>query len=309
VDHGSLDLPLGNVPHFNDLLRFPLTSTPLSGQLTTPGVTDMSEHSRPYAIHSDDECERLELQARLAKIEQHLRYLPVSPRSRVLDAGCGSGSMSRLIARSFPDAEVTGVDLREQYLDFARRSARSEHLQNVQFQSADVFALPFADASFDVVWTKYLLQWLKEPERALNELKRVTRPGGIIVSCDFASFAIEHYPIDPDFDREVRRVMTALVDCDIGRKVPSFMILLGLRDVHVEVEADKIFTVIGRIDAERRWNWEKQFQAARPHLIQIIGSEEDADRFVANFLSIYDDPATSSITTLHFTTGYKTTAG
>ena len=71
----------------------------------------MSEHSRPYVIHSDDECERLELQARLAKIEQHLRYLPVSPYARVLDAGCRSGSMSRLIARSFPEFEVTGVDL------------------------------------------------------------------------------------------------------------------------------------------------------------------------------------------------------
>ena len=99
--------------------------------------------------------------------------------------------------------------------------------------------------------------------------------------------------------------MTALVDCDVGRKVPSFMISLGFRDVRVEVEADKIFTVIGRIDAERRWNWEKQFQAARPHLIQIIGSEKGADRFVTNFLSNYDDPTTSSITTLHFTTGYK----
>ena len=269
----------------------------------------MSEHSRPYVIHSDDECERLELQARLAKIEQHLQYLPVSPRDRVLDAGCGSGSMSRLIARSFPDADVTGVDLREQYLDYAKRRARSEHLENVQFQFADVFALPFADASFDVVWTKYLLQWLKEPKRALNELKRVTRPGGVVVSCDFASFAIEHFPVNPEFDREVRRVMTALVDCDIGRKVASFMISLGFRDVHLEVAVDKIFTVIGQIDAERRWNWEKQFQAARPHLIQIIGSEEAADRFVTNFLGIYDDPATSSITTLHFTTGYRPATG
>jgi len=99
--------------------------------------------------------------------------------------------------------------------------------------------------------------------------------------------------------------MKALVDCDVGRKVPSFMISLGFKDVHVEVEADKIFTVIGPIDAERRWNWEKQFQAARPHLIKIIGSEEDVDRFVTKFLSIYDDPTISSITTLHFTMGYK----
>ena len=267
----------------------------------------MSEHSRPYVIHSDDECERLELQARLGKIEQHLRYLPISAGAQVLDAGCGSGSMSRLIARAFPDADITGVDLREQYLDFARRRARSEELQNVQFQFADVFALPFADASFDVVWTKYLLQWLKEPKRALGELRRVTRPGGVVVSCDFAGFAIEHFPVKPDFNREVRRVMTALVDCDVGRKVPSFMLSLGLRDVHVEAEVDKIFTVIGRIDAERRWNWEKQFQAARPHLVKIIGSEADADHFVTDFLGIYDDPATSSITTLHFTTGYKPT--
>ena len=269
----------------------------------------MSEHSRPYVIHSDEECERLELQARLAKIEQHLQYLPVARRDRVLDAGCGSGSMSRLIARSFPEAKVIGVDLREPYLEFARGRARSEQLPNVQFQLAHVFDLPFGDESFDVVWTKYLLQWLKEPKRALNELKRVTRPGGVVVSCDFASFAIKHFPVSAEFDREVRRVMTALVDSDIGRKVRSFMISLGFKDVHLEVEADKIFTVVGRIDAERRWNWEKQFQAARPHLSKIIGSEQDADRFVTDFLSIYDDPATSSVTTLHFTTGYKPTTG
>jgi ubiquinone/menaquinone biosynthesis C-methylase UbiE len=111
----------------------------------------MSEYSRPYAIHSDEECERLELQARLANIEGHLRYLPVSPRDRVLDAGCGSGSMSRLIARTYPQADVVGVDLRERYLDFARSRASAEDIRNLTFRSADVFALPFADASFDVV--------------------------------------------------------------------------------------------------------------------------------------------------------------
>jgi hypothetical protein len=67
-----------------------------------------------------------------------------------------------------------------------------------------------------------------------------------------------------------------------------------------------IFTVIGWIDAERRWNWEKQLQAARPHLIQIIGTEQGADQFVADFLGNYDDPATCSTTTLHFTQGYVT---
>jgi SAM-dependent methyltransferase len=136
----------------------------------------MSEYSRPYAIHSDEECDRLELQARLANIEGHLRYLPVSPGDRVLDVGCGSGSMSRLIARSYPQADVTGVDLREQYLDFALCRAREEDIQNLTFRSADAFALPFADATFDVVWTKYLLQWLKEPKRAATSASYPPQP-------------------------------------------------------------------------------------------------------------------------------------
>ena len=146
------------------------------------------------------------------------------------------------IARSFPKAEVVGVDLREQYLDFARARARAEEIQNLTFRSADVFALPFSDASFDVVWTKYLLQWLKEPKRALAELKRVTRPGGFVVSCDFVGFAIEHFPIIPEFDRQVRHVMATLVDCDIGGKVAPFMISLGFRDVRVDIGTDTIFT-------------------------------------------------------------------
>ena len=213
--------------------------------------------------------------------------------------------MSRLIARTFPRADVIGVDLREQYLGFARSRARAEDIRNLVFHSADVFALPFTDAAFDVVWTKYLLQWLKEPTRALKELQRVTRPGGIVVSCDFAGFAIEHFPVTAEFDRQVRHVMTALVDCDVGRKVAPMMISLGFRNVKVEIEADKIFTVIGRIDAERRWNWEKQLQAARPHLIQIIGTKAGADRFVEAVLRNYDDPTTCSTTTLHFTQGKR----
>ncbi len=75
------------------------------------------------------------------------------------------------------------------------------------------------------------------------------------------------------------------------------MISLGFRDVAVEMEVDRIFTVIGRIDPERRC-WQKQLQAARLHLIRIIGSEAGADQFVETFLGTYDDPATCSITTL-----------
>ena len=81
---------------------------------------------------------------------------------------------------------MIGVDVRDQYLDFAEERAREEDLRNVGFRRADVFELPFPDGTFNVVWAKYLLQWLKDPKTALAELKRVTKPGGVVVSCDYS---------------------------------------------------------------------------------------------------------------------------
>jgi ubiquinone/menaquinone biosynthesis C-methylase UbiE len=259
--------------------------------------------SFPYVIHSDGECERLEFQAKLANIEGHLRHIPIAPNDCVLDVGCGSGSMTRLIGHSFPRAKVIGVDVRDQYLDFAEARARDEDLHNVGFRRADVFELPFPDGTFNVVWAKYLLQWLREPKAALAEFKRVTKPGGVVVSCDYSGFATEHFPIDSDLERQLRQLIAASVDSDIGRKVAPFMIALGFRDVQVQIEADTLFTVIGTIDADRRRNWETQLQAMRPHLVALLGSELSTDRFVKRFLDHYDDPTTCSYTSLYFTRG------
>src|SRR5262249_40890353 len=134
----------------------------------------MSDPSRTYAIHSDEECDRLERQAVIADYQSHLKRLNIPEGAHVLDAGCGSASMARLIARTNANATVVGIDVRQKYIDFARAKAATDGLQNIQFQRGDVFSLPFADGTFDVVWTKYLMQWLNEPKKALAEFKRVT---------------------------------------------------------------------------------------------------------------------------------------
>lgn len=137
----------------------------------------MSGGSKTYVIDSDQEPLRLERQAELADITLHLPYIPLDGARNILDVGCGSGSMTRLLAKSAPQANVVGVDTNKQYLDFARRKATEENLQSIEFREADAFSLPFADQSFDVVWSKYLLQWLNEPKKALAAFQRVTRAG------------------------------------------------------------------------------------------------------------------------------------
>ena len=213
--------------------------------------------------------------------------------------------MARLIAGHHPQSQVTGVDVRPFYLDFARRRADAEKLGNVGFVAADLMKLPFPDGAFDVAWTRYVLQWLREPKLAHAELRRVLRPGGMVVSCDFAGFATQHFPIKPEFDRELRAVFTELVDPDVGRKVAPYLIELGFHNVTADMETDKVFTTVGRIDPERRRNWDRQLQAARPALIKLLGSEDKADDFLARFFAYYDDPLTCSFTTLFLTRAPK----
>jgi SAM-dependent methyltransferase len=107
--------------------------------------------SPSYPFHNAEECERLERQCELRGIAHNLGYFDVPARARVLDAGCGSGAMTRLIASRHPDSEVIGVDLNPGYVAWARDRATIEGINNSSFQMADVRHLPFDDASFDIV--------------------------------------------------------------------------------------------------------------------------------------------------------------
>lgn len=103
---------------------------------------------------------------------------------RVLDAGCGVGSITIGLAKVVAPGEVVGIDISEASLVTARSSAETQGLSNVRFELADVTALPFDDASFDAAFAHALLQHVESPAAALAEMRRVLRPGAIIGLAD-----------------------------------------------------------------------------------------------------------------------------
>jgi ubiquinone/menaquinone biosynthesis C-methylase UbiE len=110
--------------------------------------------------------------------------LALSGRERLLDAGCGPGLLLREFA---PRAqEAVGVDATPAMLDKARELLVQAALSNVQLLEADMEQLPFPDASFDAVVSRYTFHHLLHPERAMAELARVCKPGGRVVVCDAA---------------------------------------------------------------------------------------------------------------------------
>ena len=95
----------------------------------------------------------------------------------VLECACGTGAISIYIAQKCK--KLTATDFSDGMLKQA--SKKCHHFKNVTFQKADITHLDFADASFDKVVAGNVIHLLPEPENALAELKRVTKPGGTII--------------------------------------------------------------------------------------------------------------------------------
>lgn len=99
--------------------------------------------------------------------------------ARILDVGCGSGEICSRLANLYPHANITGVDLIDSHLHYARKHF-SDASPYLQFQSDDAMNLSFANSEFDLCVNRHMLQSVPNAKRVLEEMVRVTRPGGII---------------------------------------------------------------------------------------------------------------------------------
>ena len=111
----------------------------------------------------------------LVELLHHDTHYPEG--SRVLEAGCGIGAQTVTLARNSPRARFISIDISAKSLAAAKEKVRAA---NVEFQQADVFALPFERASFDHVFVCFLLEHLPRPLEALDRLKAMLKPGGTI---------------------------------------------------------------------------------------------------------------------------------
>ncbi len=106
------------------------------------------------------------------------------PGRSLLDVGCGPGSITADLARRVAPGRVTAVDASAEAVELARASAREAGADNIEFRVGDVHDLDLPDDAFDVVHAHQVLQHVADPVRALTEMRRVARPGGVVAACD-----------------------------------------------------------------------------------------------------------------------------
>jgi ubiquinone/menaquinone biosynthesis C-methylase UbiE len=166
---------------------------------------------------------------------------------RLAEFGCGCGKMGlQLLPMLAPGSTYTGIDQSAQ-LVVQGRQLWANTPWRAEFHAGSIYETPFADDAFDVTMTHTVLMHVPHPEQALQEMVRVTRPGGLVIACEAnrnAHTALLHIeetshqettPLElfQTLNREIRE--RTGVDHNIGMKLPVLMHRAGLKDIQIRV--------------------------------------------------------------------------
>ena len=111
--------------------------------------------------------------------EHFIDFAGAPDGEKVLDVGCGTGSLSFALAARAPNSAITGIDFSQAYVAYAKRKNIEARLA---FETGDACAMPYADKSFDRVLSLLVLHYVRKPNKAIAEMRRVARPGATVAA-------------------------------------------------------------------------------------------------------------------------------
>ena len=170
----------------------------------------------------------------------------LEPGLRVLDFGCGPGTISAGLAEAVEPGELHGIDMEESQIALAQHFAEEGGHGNATFQVADIADMPFEDGYFDVAHCHNVLMHVPDTQMALAEVKRVLKPGGLISCREMICETSFTYPdfgvIDKAWD-----TMADLLEADdghpqMGREMYQHLTNAGFDDILVSASFDTYAT-------------------------------------------------------------------
>jgi ubiquinone/menaquinone biosynthesis C-methylase UbiE len=156
------------------------------------------DESHAYFTDAENVAEMARLTRQAQMLSREIGVLPSQitlPQSpALLDLGCGPGEWALHMASRMPDAQVTGIDISNMMVEYARFRAEEDGLHNTRFYTGDIleFPLPFPDASFDFIYARFIVGFMRVSNwhPLWRECYRLLRPGGILCHTDLEDFGL-----------------------------------------------------------------------------------------------------------------------
>jgi SAM-dependent methyltransferase len=157
--------------------------------------------------------------------------------SLVLEAGCGVGAQTKIIAPKNQDSTFISIDISADSISEARKLLDASRIENVEFRQADIYNLPFKNESFDGVLVCFVLEHLSDPSAALKELLRVLKNGGKIIVIEGDHGSTLFYP-DSEYahraiDCQIELQKKSGGNSNIGRELYPLLKSAGLQNIVV----------------------------------------------------------------------------
>jgi len=201
-------------------------------------IVEINQASHNSYVHGYSDVESTRLIDQANSISDILHYdSHWDAGSLILEVGCGVGAQTKIIATLNPDSNFVSIDHSSIYLDRARQSINEEGISNVTFDQADLYQLPFPDQHFDHIFICFVLEHLKSPLSALQEVQRVLKSGGSITVIEGDHGSTYFYP-DSEAAKSAVAAQVQLQklkggDANIGRSLYPLLEQSGLNNISV----------------------------------------------------------------------------
>jgi SAM-dependent methyltransferase len=258
--------------------------------------------SNSYQLDSKDEAIRLEEQSSNENysVENELKVsrFSFSSNDLVLDAGCGTGLLSRTLVDLYRDLDfkIHAIDLTESLLSFAKDESKKDerYLERIHFNKKDITNLR-VNEQYDKVLCRFVFQHLPDSEskrKAAKSLFDSLRPNGELLVIDSYGF-FSHMDTPNEWLREMIKFVESKlpIDMDVGIKLRGLFLDLGVKkeDISMIVQNFNFTSEKERIEEESLWR--QRFRNAFPLLTSIL-KEEDAVRFSEEYCREVLNPRT-----------------
>ena len=176
----------------------------------------------------------------------------ITRAQRILEVGCGTGAIMHDLAPVFGDSfEIHGLDLKGEYLAFAKRHSTIAHLV-----IGDGLELPYSPQTFDLVYCHFLLLWVQNPIQIVREMRRVVRPGGSVLALAEPDYGgrIDYPEQLSDLGKyQMQALKNQGADPHSGRKVKAVFQQAGLEEVEAGVLGGQWKDAPAQADVDMEW--------------------------------------------------------